>query len=145
TVSRSKDGLQWESIARVNGKGNSVSNSFYETFDDNPLSGQSFYKLENTDVDGRVYFSPVVMVNNGSEADQVSLYPNPASGTLLITRSGNDSYSIEVFNSLGQLMQVVPNNISAKTLDVSGLPAGVYFIHVLFPSYALTKTVVIRR
>ncbi len=145
TVLRSKDGLQWETIARVNGKGNSASNSFYETFDDNPLSGQSFYKLENTDFDGRVYFSPVVLVNKGSEPDQVSLYPNPASGTLLITRYGNDSYSIEVFNSLGQLMQVVPNNISAKTLDVSGLPAGVYFIHVLFPSYALTKTVVIRR
>jgi hypothetical protein len=143
-VLRSKDGLQWETIAHVNGKGNSSSNSFYETFDDNPLIGQSFYKLENTDFDGHVYFSPVVMVNDGA-ANQVSIYPNPTSGTLLITRSGNASYSIEIFNSLGQLMQVVSNNASAKTVDVSGLPAGIYFIHLLFSSYTLTKTVVISR
>jgi hypothetical protein len=145
TVLRSKDGLQWETITRVNGKGNSVSNNFYETFDPNPLSGQSFYKLENTDFDGQVYFSPVVMVNNGLETNQVSMYPNPASGTLIITCSSNESYSIEVFNSLGQLMQIVANNVSAKTLDVSGLPSGVYFIHLLFPRDTLTKTVVISR
>jgi hypothetical protein len=144
TVLRSKDGLQWETIAHVNGKGNASSNSFYETFDDNPLSGQSFYKLENTDFDGHDYFSPVVMVNDGA-ANQVSIYPNPASGTILITRSGNESYTIAIFNSLGQLMQVFPNNVSAKTVDVSGLPAGIYFIHLLFPSYTLTKTVVISR
>ena len=145
TVLRSKDGLQWETIAHVNGKGNSSSNNFYEGFDDNPLSGQSFYKLENTDFDGHVYFSPVVMVNDGGAANMVSIYPNPASGTILITRSGNESYTIAIFNSLGQIMQIIPNNVSAKTVDVSGLPAGIYFIHLLFPSYKLTKTVVISR
>jgi Secretion system C-terminal sorting domain len=145
TVLRSKDGLQWETITRVNGKGSTVSNSFYETIDNNPLSGQSFYKLENTDFDGHVYFSPVVMVNDGNASNQVSIYPNPASSTLLITRSGNESYSIQVYNSLGQLMQVVPNNNSSKLLDVSGLQAGVYFIHLLFPAYTLTRTVVISR
>ncbi|HTB25348.1 MAG TPA: T9SS type A sorting domain-containing protein [Puia sp.] len=145
TVLRSKDGQQWETITRINGKGNSVSNKFYETYDDNPLSGQSFYKLENTDFDGQVYFSPVVMVNNGIEVNHVSMYPNPASSTLLITSSTNESYSIKVYNSLGQLMQIVANNVSAKNLDVSGLPAGVYFIHLLFPSFTLTKTVVISK
>ncbi len=145
TVLRSKDGLQWENIAHVEGKGNTSPDSWYETFDDNPLGGQSFYKLENTDFDGQVYFSPVVKVNDGSAGNQVSMYPNPANSSLLITRSGNESYTIQVYNSLGQLMQVVPDNASSKLLDVSGLQTGVYFIHLLFPTYTLTKTIVISR
>jgi hypothetical protein len=43
------------------------------------------------------------------------------------------------------LMQVAPHNVSSKLLDVSGLQTGIYFIHLLFPAYTLTKTVVISR
>ena len=145
TVLRSKDGVQWESIIKIPGRGNSSSNEFYESFDNNPLSGQSFYKLENTDLDGHIYFSPVAMINEGGISDQVTVYPNPASSTLIITRSGNDPFTIEIFNNIGQRMQVVAANVSGRSLDVSGLPAGIYFVHITANGNTQTRTVVVRR
>ncbi|HEV3223548.1 MAG TPA: T9SS type A sorting domain-containing protein [Puia sp.] len=145
TILRSKEGIQWESLENIPGKGNSASSSYYETFDKNPLYGQSFYKLENTDFDGHVYFSPVVMVNDGSLADQVSVYPNPASTHVIISFSGNQPYAIQVFNSAGQLMKVVTNNVLSKTLNVSDLPTGVYFIQIMVGGSIQTKEVIVNR
>ncbi len=145
TILRSKEGIQWESLEKIPGKGNSASSSYYETFDKNPLYGQSFYKLENTDFDGHVYFSPVVMVNDGNLADQVSFYPNPASTHVIISFSGTQPYTIQVFNSAGQLMKVVTNNVLSKTLNVSDLPTGVYFIQIMVGGSIQTKEVIVNR
>ena len=145
TILRSKEGMQWESLEKIPGKGNSGSTSYYETFDKNPLNGKSFYKLENTDFDGHVYFSPVVMVNDGSVADQVSIYPNPASANVNISFSGTQIYTIKIFNSAGQLMKVVTNNVLSKTLNVSDMPSGVYFIQIMVGGSIQTKEVVVKR
>jgi hypothetical protein len=145
TVLRSTDGAQWEMVVRVAGKGNTDAPSYYETVDNTPLSGQSFYKLENTDADGQHYFSPIVMVDAGGNPNLFTLYPNPASSNLIITRSGTGPYTIEVYNCLGQTMRVVPNYGSGKSLDVSGWPAGIYFVHILAAGNSVVKTVVIKR
>jgi Secretion system C-terminal sorting domain len=145
TVLRSKDGLQWETVKRVAGKGNSGLSTFYETSDENPLNGQSYYKLENTDFDGHSYFSPVVMINNGAASVQVSLYPNPAYSTFRITRSDLEPYTVKIFNSTGQLMQIVSNAVSAKSVDVSGFPTGVYFVQILVLGNSQTITVEVRK
>jgi hypothetical protein len=145
TILRSKEGMQWESLEKIPGKGNSGSTSYYETFDKNPLNGKSFYKLENTDFDGHVYFSPVVMVNDGSVADQVSIYPNPASANVNISFSGTQIYTIKIFNSAGQLMKVVTNNVLSKTLNVSDMPSGVYFIQIMVGGSIQTKEVAVKR
>jgi hypothetical protein len=145
TILRSADGILWETVMRVAGKGNSGSNSYYETYDNNPLSGLSFYKLKNTDFDGHIYFSSVKMVKGGSAENQVSVYPNPASVNLNISYSGNESYDVQIINTVGKVMQILSNNVSSKTMNVSNLPAGVYFIHILFEGFSQTKTVVISR
>ncbi len=56
-----------------------------------------------------------------------SIYPNPAKNILnLETKSGATISSLSIYNSLGQLVQVItsPN----KTIDVSELKSGNYFI-----------------
>lgn len=60
-----------------------------------------------------------------SESVLVSLYPNPTSGYLSI--DGVDVHSVEVYNSLGQVV------VSAKgnEIDLSSLENGVYFVRII--------------
>jgi hypothetical protein len=61
----------------------------------------------------------------------VKLYPNPTSSILTIeSQSTINLKSIEIFNSLGQLMQAVPNDNNQLNIDVSNLQTGTYFIKV---------------
>jgi Leucine-rich repeat (LRR) protein len=61
----------------------------------------------------------------------VKLYPNPTNSTLTIeSQSTINLKSIEIFNSLGQLLQAIPNDNNQLNIDVSSLQTGTYFIKV---------------
>ncbi|OOB82647.1 DUF7619 domain-containing protein [Flavobacterium columnare] len=60
-----------------------------------------------------------------------NLYPNPASSNVTLeTKSDIELYSVQVYNTLGQLVLVVPNAKNVKNVDVSGLTSGNYFIKI---------------
>jgi hypothetical protein len=143
TILRSKDGKEWDSVAKVKGQGNTGSSSFYETVDQNPFSGLSFYKLENTDLDGHSYFSSERSVNFATGHD-FSVYPNPAVNTLIISGSGITRVRLMLNN--GQTIPVIVSTSGdSKVLDVSGLPAGIYFVQITHGGLTETKTVAISR
>lgn len=58
-----------------------------------------------------------------------SLYPNPASNMLNIDLKKEITVSsITIYNTLGQLVLTIPNAQQVKSVDVSGLTTGNYFI-----------------
>ena len=60
-----------------------------------------------------------------------NLYPNPTKNTLNIAVKENiEISSINIYNTLGQLVLVIPNAQNTKTVDVSSLTAGNYFIKI---------------
>ena len=54
--------------------------------------------------------------------------PNPTEGLLTVT--GKDISSVEVYNTLGQLVLTKKEGADTMTLDLSGQPSGLYFISV---------------
>ncbi len=59
------------------------------------------------------------------------IYPNPANDVLKIESKQNiEVQSISIYNTLGQLVLVVPNAKTTKAVDVSGLQTGNYFIKI---------------
>ncbi|MEZ4838093.1 T9SS type A sorting domain-containing protein [Flavobacterium sp.] len=60
----------------------------------------------------------------------VKLYPNPASSTITIESQRINLKSVEIFNSLGQLVQAIPNENNQLNIDVSNLQTGTYFVKV---------------
>ncbi|SHJ15370.1 DUF7619 domain-containing protein [Flavobacterium terrae] len=59
------------------------------------------------------------------------VYPNPVSTTLNIDAKDTIQISsINIYNTLGQLVLVVPNAQDVKTVDVSNLTLGNYFIKI---------------
>jgi len=97
TVQKSKNGVDWEDVLTVNGAGNSSQTIHYFDSDYSPYSGLSYYRLKQTDFDGKTSYSSIVPVkymldNTGN----ISLFPNPIEGGETLQISFKDIKEEEV-------------------------------------------------
>lgn len=136
SIERSKNGLDFETRFLVKGAGNSTSSIDYLETDYEPMDGISYYRLKQTDYDGKVSYSPIVVVNLKKSSSQMILYPNPTQGdftvklengsfakeTLLVIRNaeGQEFYSQAILNG---------DEVMIKESDlVNKLKPGIYFV-----------------
>lgn len=60
-----------------------------------------------------------------------NLYPNPVKDNLsIVAKSDIEISSISIYNALGQQVLVVTNAQNTKSVDVSNLPSGNYFVKI---------------
>jgi len=149
TIERSNDALHFESVATINGAGNSNSELNYE-YVDSPLnikSSNNYYRLKQTDYDGKFTYSEVVatICNNSNEMN-CNVYPNPMNQTLTIDFNDEikDGYSVEVKNCMGQvvLVQKIPVGIQKMQLSLADLIDGTYFISVMNQQNYFTSKII---
>ena len=62
SVERSENGKSFDVIFTMRGAGNSSTNRYYSLVDNMPLSGTSYYRLKQTDFDGKFSYSPIVAI-----------------------------------------------------------------------------------
>lgn len=87
-VERSTDGVNYTSIGRVNAAGNSSDRKQYQFTDANPVAGTAFYRLKMTDLDNSSTYSRVIVIKN-AQADNITLFPNPAKDVLQLQISSD--------------------------------------------------------
>ena len=80
-------------------------------------------------------------INNLALNNTFSFYPNPASSELTVNYNGvAKSYSIKVYNALGQLVKSVETITTDKsTVNISDLNTGVYLLNVFDGENSTTK------
>ncbi len=111
TVERSLDGKTFEKVFTKKGSGNSKVNQYYFGYDANPYTGVSYYRLKQTDFDGKFAYSDIVSVKLvvaqiPSEID-VNVYPNPVTNQLIhvdLKAQNNASYTLHLLNEIGQVI-----------------------------------------
>jgi Secretion system C-terminal sorting domain len=140
TIQRSGNSNSWEDLKKVDGSGNKSTDTKYTAFDPSPYSGLSYYRLKQTDFDGKNSYSIIRQVNFDS-AVTLMVYPNPASDHVYINGSG--MITISVHNTSGQLLYI-PIRLTTGQFDlnVEGLPSGIYFIHIIQNGVATTKEII---
>lgn len=134
TVERSKDGLSFELVTTVKGAINSSIPIQYQAVDKTPFPGISYYRLKQTDLDGKFIYSAIKSVKF-ADNKSVSLYPNPAKkGDMLqlITRNSKVD-KIEIINTSGQLLySSSPTQTgSINILLPASLASGEYIVRVI--------------
>ncbi len=136
TVERSSDGGLFEELLRVPGAGNSQDRLSYDAMDPHPLSGTSYYKLKQTDLNGLFTYSPVVAVTQpkltGYQLSEA--YPDPFGETSQVDLYLGVSQSVEVWlvNTLGEVVQVLHSGslpIGKNSFVIRGdeLSQGIYY------------------
>jgi hypothetical protein len=81
--------------------------------------------------------SPTGVEENGF-SNQFTFYPNPASDQIIIKRSSNTPYDLEVYNAVGQHLYSQQNITSGSfQLDISTYNSGLLFIKTISPKNQL--------
>jgi hypothetical protein len=126
TVEKSKNGIDFTTVGIVDGAGNSQSTLNYQTTDHSPYNGISYYRLKQTDFDGKFSYSNIEAVNfNGNK--NITVYPNPGTGIFSI-QGLNEEAEISVQNPLGQVVLIQKVFSDSSEIDLSSQSDGVYFI-----------------
>lgn len=120
TIERSKDGVNFESIEKVLGAGNSSQSIEYSTVDKQPYSGVSYYRLKQTDFNGEYTYSDVEVVNF-SKSNEITVYPNPVKDVLNV----NGLNFNDVINIYGVDGKLVYSGMS-NTINTEDYSHGVY-------------------
>jgi hypothetical protein len=105
-VERSSDTTNFSSIGKVTALGSSGFAHEYTFSDMNPYGGTNYYRLKQVNQDSSFSYTKIVSVSFNFSS--ISIFPNPSSGQILIQNnsnfSNNQPLSIEIINSLGQVM-----------------------------------------
>ena len=77
------------------------------------------------------HFAPSSLSNESFGQNSFSLYPNPSKDILhLKVKNEIGVKSVSVYNTLGQIVMAITNVDNLKSIDVSSLTAGSYFVKV---------------
>jgi len=142
TVERSTDRVSFVAIATVKGAGNSSSKKSYFTTDPDPVSGTSYYRLKQTDYDGKSEtFKPVAFNFKNNIADKsfeiVRAYPNPFSSNFTVDLECQTAgiLTFQLSSSDGKIIkqEVLDCNEGSNTYsytDQTGLNSGIYILNI---------------
>ena len=141
SVERSSDGQNFESVGIVKGAGttNQVMNYFFE--DNHPLSNTSYYRLKQTDFDGKSESFEIKQVNFNSAINSCSLFPNPSEGELVYLKFDNiqnhliNVAKVSVYDMSGDLIYdfKIDEDFDKPILLLKTdykLPKGIYLVKV---------------
>lgn len=131
SVERSQDGIRFESIAWVEGRGSTQEPSAYEFVDaDPPEVPLVYYRLKQIDFDGSYDYSKLISVQHQS-LRPLSVYPTVLSkrNAKLYIRGGAPFESFYVVNNSGRLLfSKKLKSEWQRELDLSSLAAGQYYL-----------------
>jgi autotransporter-associated beta strand protein len=139
TLERSKDDNIWETIAIVKGAGTSNNTLYYDAKDDASYLDVSYYRLKQTDFNGKYkYFDPVAVNCTDETAPDfniVYIKTNESNNGLLITYAtsvNGEEITAGLFSVLGQelIQQKQTSSIGNNTIELSNynFSRGVYLL-----------------
>jgi hypothetical protein len=121
-VERSKDGISFSSITTV-APGRA---SYGFTDNVNGIDADNFYyRIKMIDIDGKISYSNILAVQ--TTAKSITISPNPAADYIRINGTVRKGM-VSITNASGIRVLTTNTNNTATGIDISMLPAGVYFV-----------------
>lgn len=82
----------------------------------------------------------IELTTNQEDLNSISLYPIPTKGMLYISNHKDLNYNYKVYSAIGQL---VKENTTTQSIDVSNNPPGLYFVTLQLENKAKTFKIII--
>jgi hypothetical protein len=128
-IEYSTDAINFASIVQIKGAGNSSTLKQYQ-YKDTSQVRDGYYRLKQTDFDGKYSYSAIINVNcsgAGSQTGLMSVFPNPSNGgnvNVMLQGLGSEQQVLLVLvNVLGQVVysQVTVSDNNGQMLEVIDL------------------------
>ncbi len=135
-VERSLDGNTFSKTATVSA--DKTNGGRYQWLDQNPATGNNYYRIRSLDLDGKTSLTQIVKVQIESSPGSISVYPNPISNGVLNLQLGNQPegvYNLRLLNPVGQVLQTkkinhAGGNHTEKINWDHSLPRGMYTLEI---------------
>ena len=146
---------KWQSIAFVEGHGNSNSPRHYSFIDNNINSGKYFYRLKQIDINGSFEYSKEieVTINAPNKFQLAHNYPNPFNPTTTINYSIPDISSLQnvqlkVYNILGKEVATLVNKEQSPgnykvSFNANNLTSGIYYYKLSTNNFTDVKQMIL--
>ncbi|MGZ3920635.1 MAG: T9SS type A sorting domain-containing protein [Bacteroidia bacterium] len=139
TIQRSRDGIIFEDIQQINGSGTTQQSHIYNTTDEEPYNGVSYYRLKQTDYEGGNSFSDIKLVNLDKKENIIVIYPNPGDGTIVNIQlknvSENSDCVVRLYDMQGKQIDHTSRRINdsdyhMELKPINPLDKGIYLVVV---------------
>lgn len=138
-IEKSTNGLDFTPIKDNDAMGKNGMGSKYVFTDDSRITdGTYYYKLRELDNDGQEKFSKTLAITIDGQKGLLCCSPDPASDQFDVMFSSklfDQDTRLEIYNLSGQKMmdEMFRPTTTLKTIDISALPAGLYFVNITSP------------
>ncbi|PVD51553.1 hypothetical protein DC498_14105 [Terrimonas sp.] len=127
-VEKSSDGVNFKKLHAVISK-NSSSKNEYSYTDMNPEEKYVYYRIKQTDKDGKYTYSKTVLINNAAP-HSLQFYPNPANDYFII-QGVRKSFKIIIYNSAGLVVKQETGVKEGIPVYINNLNPGVYIAKII--------------
>ena len=73
-----------------------------------------------------------------------SIYPNPSNGMFTLSHTGNEGYTVQLINALGETLSVEEVKNQNKMIDMRDYNPGLYFVKVFNEKAQSTKKIILK-
>lgn len=147
TVERSADGINFSPIAEMPGAGTSSSERNYSYLDTNAWNGANYYRLRETDFDGRSQVFNITSCNE-QRMQAGNIFPNPSNGSFTVTLGPSvQSTTITITDVIGRTVYTQQFPPSGTYINQSiSLPQlkGVYLLRLDNGQKVIVKKLLLR-
>ena len=130
-IELSRNGIDFDVIGTLASEGNSITDQYYEFLHVKPQPGISFYRLKQTDHDGKYSYSKIISLSVNPALTRAFVYPVPAKNLITInfgimTNTGE----LSIYSADMKLVKTerISGPIMTRDINISNLPKGTYFI-----------------
>ncbi|MBL7748623.1 MAG: T9SS type A sorting domain-containing protein, partial [Chitinophagaceae bacterium] len=127
-VEWSLNGTSWQQISTVTARGGYGGGADYTT-SHTLSSGINFCRLKMIDLDGRYTYSSILRLVK-DEKTGITLYPNPASETVILAMQGTGPARIKIYSASGQIVYNKETNSNSLAMNIAHLPSGFYTVEI---------------
>ena len=133
TIERSKDASNFTKVSTVPSKGNSSIRQDYESTDFQPYQGVSYYRLIQTDKDGKFSLSQIEKVIINGAQFTATASPNPTRDIVQLRISGeiNKSLNYLLFDMNGKVLMKANVANALTSINLSNLAQGSYVLKIV--------------
>lgn len=136
-VEKSANGKSWDAIATIKAAGKSQTKKQYRIEDKTPYQPVTYYRILQTDEDGKLTYSNIDVVRMSAAENGFSAYPNPfnAAVKLSVNVEKDQSAIVRITDINGRIVTTLPwqlkKGLNARTInELAGNNSGIFFAEV---------------